>query len=169
MVHATNWHTPELPFTRLNPRVRVLWLVLWALETAAVVALLAAAPLLAVLTGRRFAGWLVLAVTLASLLYAMLALARVQLRYRRTGYRLAAQTLDLAVGVWWRCETTTPYFRVQHVDVAQGPLERLLGLSKLVVHTASARQRMTIPGMDASEVDALRDQILANIGRDDAV
>lgn len=169
MLAATDPRSPDLAYLRLHPRVRTLWLLGWATRVAVVGALLMGVPLAALVGRRQGAVWLLAGSALLTAAYAGLGLARTLLRYRCTGYRLGEESLDLARGVWWRSETTTPYFRVQHVDIAQGPLERLFGLSKLVVHTASARQRMTIPGVASAEVEALRGRILASVGRDDGV
>src|SRR3712207_7159370 len=40
------------------------------------------------------------------------------------GYALDGEELRVARGVWTRIETIVPLARVQHIDVAQGPLER---------------------------------------------
>ena len=156
-------------YQMLHPRVRTLWLVRWAAETAVSRSLLAGLPLMAVMADRQGAVWLAAGAAALFVGNAAVQLARALLRYRSTGYRLGAETLDLAWGVWWRSVRSTPYFRVQHVDVAQGPVERMLGLSKLVIHTASAQQRMTLAGVASAEVEALRVQILANVGQHDGV
>src|SRR4029453_243714 len=66
-------------------------------------------------------------------------------RYWR--YQVAPDALELRHGVLKRVHSAIPYFRVQHIDVAQGPVERAVGLARLIVHTASAGTDATIPGI----------------------
>jgi membrane protein YdbS with pleckstrin-like domain len=87
--------------------------------------------------------------------------------YDRWRYELAETTLELRRGIVVHTETAIPYFRVQHIDITRSPVERLLGLSQLVVRTAAASTDATIPGIAAGEAEALRDVILARTGRDD--
>ena len=60
--------------------------------------------------------------------------------------------LELRHGVVRRIHSAIPY-RVQHIDVAQGPVERAVGLSRLVLHTASAGTDAIIPGIAAGDAE----------------
>jgi membrane protein YdbS with pleckstrin-like domain len=90
-------------------------------------------------------------------------------RYRHWRYQVASDALELRHGVVRRIHSAIPYFRVQHIDVAQGPVERAVGLAHLIVHTASAGTDATIPGIAAGDADGLRRLILARAGSGDAV
>ena len=90
-------------------------------------------------------------------------------RYRHWRYQVADDALELRHGVVRRIHSAIPYFRVQHIDVAQGPVERAVGLARLQLHTASAGTDATIPGIAAEEADGLRRLILARAGHGDAV
>lgn len=81
-------------------------------------------------------------------------------RHRRFTYRLGMHALEIAKGVAWRQDIALPYFRVQHVDIAQGPVERLLGLAHLVVHTAAAAADATLPGIPAAQAPRVRQVLL---------
>jgi membrane protein YdbS with pleckstrin-like domain len=83
--------------------------------------------------------------------------------------QVAEDALELRHGVVRRIHSAIPYFRVQHIDVAQGPVERAVGLARLIVHTASAGTDATIPGIAAGDADGLRRLILARAGSGDAV
>ena len=89
--------------------------------------------------------------------------------YRHWSYQVATDALELRHGVVRRVHSAIPYFRVQHIDVAQGPVERTVGLARLVVHTASAGTDATIPGIAAGDAEGLRRLILARAGHGDAV
>ena len=55
--------------------------------------------------------------------------------------------------------TLVPMLRVQHVDTTRGPLDQLLGLATVVVHTAAGAT--TIPALETAEAGQLRDRIAA--------
>ena len=93
----------------------------------------------------------------------------VSIRYRYWRYGLAEDVLILEHGVWTRRRSMTPYFRVQNVDVSQGPLERWLGLKRLTIRTASAFTNASIPGLDGQDAEKLRIRILERAGQDAAV
>jgi membrane protein YdbS with pleckstrin-like domain len=90
-------------------------------------------------------------------------------RYRHWRYHIAPDALELRHGVVRRVHSAIPYFRVQHIDVTQGPVERAVGLARLVLHTASASTDATIPGIAAGDAEGLRRLILARAGHGDAV
>jgi membrane protein YdbS with pleckstrin-like domain len=89
--------------------------------------------------------------------------------WRAWQFRIGEHALHLRHGVLVRRESTIPFHRVQHIDLEAGPLERRLGLTSLVLRTASASSDSTIPGIDAAEADALRTRILALVGTGDAL
>jgi uncharacterized protein len=91
------------------------------------------------------------------------------LEYRNWRYEVAEDALELRHGVLRRVHSAIPYFRVQHIDVTQGPVERMVGVSRLIVHTASAGTDATIPGIAAGDAEGLRRLILRRAGTGDAV
>lgn len=91
------------------------------------------------------------------------------LRYRHWTYRMGTDALEVYSGVAVRTHSVIPYFRVQHVDTSQGPVERRLGLSNLRVRTASAATHATLPGLAASDAGEIRRIILERAGSGDAV
>ena len=90
-------------------------------------------------------------------------------RYRNWSYEVAEEALELRHGVIERVHSAIPYYRVQYVDINQGPVERLVGLARLRVHTAAASSDATIPGIATGDADALRQVILQRAGSGDAV
>lgn len=89
--------------------------------------------------------------------------------WRAWQFRIGEGALHLRHGVLTRRESTIPFHRVQHIDLEAGPLERRLGLTSLVLRTASASSDSRIPGIDAGEADELRAWILALVGTGDAL
>ena len=74
----------------------------------------------------------------------------------RLGYQLRGHDLSLRSGVIKHSIQSLPFSRVQHVNVARGPIERGLGLATLQV--SSAGPDITIPGL--AEADASRIKVL---------
>jgi membrane protein YdbS with pleckstrin-like domain len=81
--------------------------------------------------------------------------------YRYARYRLAETGLEIRRGVLWRHQISVPAARVQHVDVAEGPLQRQFGLASLVVHTAgTTNASVTLEGLAYPTAQALRDELI---------
>jgi membrane protein YdbS with pleckstrin-like domain len=56
---------------------------------------------------------------------------------------------------------------VQHIDVAQGPLERRYGLATLSIYTAGTEYaRVDLPGLRHERAVAIRDHLLPGHDRD---
>ena len=69
-------------------------------------------------------------------------------RYRAWGYDEGEDELAIRRGLLVRVRTIVPFGRVQHIDVAQGPIERRFGLATLILHTAGTRgAAVPLPGL----------------------
>jgi ElaA protein len=84
-------------------------------------------------------------------------------RYRRWRYALRPDDLWIRRGILVHRVSVIPYGRLQFVDTRQGPLERWMGLTELVVHTAAPGTSGLIPGLEAEEAEQLR-EALARFG-----
>jgi membrane protein YdbS with pleckstrin-like domain len=163
---ATESWTAARPLDR---RIMVVWTVQEAVAYGVLALVVLAADLGARLAGLDVPGPPGLAAGLVAVVGAVLAWWLPRARYRHWSYQVAEDALELRHGVVRRIHSAIPYFRVQHIDVAQGPVERAVGLARLVVHTASAGTDATIPGIAAEEAEGLRRLILARAGSGDAV
>ena len=69
--------------------------------------------------------------------------------------------------VFWRKKTTVPYRKITNVDITQGPLERLYGLSTIHVQTAGASgpegSKAELVFYGIRDCDSLKDRIMSNI------
>ena len=82
-------------------------------------------------------------------------------RYRHTRYRLDARGLTIRRGVVWRSVTSVPTSRVQHTDVAQGPIERAFDLATLVLHTAGTQDAsVSLGGLPHAVALRVRDYLI---------
>jgi len=131
----------------LHPRIRTIWIVRaigWSLILGAIAV---------------GATWQWLEITLlapvgfaAALL--VLTVTHAILRYRAWQYEFREDAIYLERGVLTRVRTVVPFVRIQHVDTARGPVDRVAGLSTLVVYTAGSRGAdVTIPGIEAERAD----------------
>jgi membrane protein YdbS with pleckstrin-like domain len=88
-------------------------------------------------------------------------------RVTRWGFKIGEGQLRVARGWLFRTDTIVPFVRVQHIDVGQGPVERLFGLSHLAVHTSGTHNSMvTLPGLRADLAAAMRETIRRHIQTD---
>ena len=78
---------------------------------------------------------------------------------RGWGYAERADDLLVRRGVAFRTVVVVPYGRMQYVDVYAGPVDRIFGLAKVQLHTASARSDAYIPGLRPQEAARLRDRL----------
>lgn len=88
-------------------------------------------------------------------------------RYRSWGYAMTEDELFIQHGLWTRTSTVVPFGRVQHIDVAQGPIERAFGVGTLILHTAGTRSSaVDLPGLEHGEAGRMRDAIRSKIRQD---
>lgn len=80
-------------------------------------------------------------------------------------YALRARDITYRRGWLWHRVTTVPYHRIQHGEVAQGPIEKWYGLAVLDVYTAGRNASdLSIPGLHLEEAERLKAFILAQAG-----
>jgi len=80
-------------------------------------------------------------------------------RWHAWGYTERDRDLVIRRGVLVRRLTIVPYGRMQFVDVRQGPLARVLGVSTVQLHTAAAATDAKIPFLPDSDAGHLRDRL----------
>lgn len=147
----------------LDPRVRTVWAVSGAAPWILLGAVAAAVASMADATRLG-------AVAVAcGLLGALGSVAWARSAWRRWRWSAWPDALELRHGVIEQRASLVPYARIQQIDVERGPLERALGLSRLVLRTAAATSDAELPGIPAERADALRRHLLARAGLDDAV
>lgn len=135
-----------------------------------------------------FVAWLVICIAspLAGMLLALPALAiavlpdivayvAIHLQYDTTWYVMTGRSLRIRRGIWVIHETTITFENVQDLKIHQGPIERLFGISNVLVETAGGgapagaenqpaaltAHRGLIQGI--ADAQRIRDQILARL------
>ncbi len=116
-----------------------------------VLAFIAAAPTSLLLAGTATglfihggAGFVAGGVALLALLALKLAVIWVSTRlsYQLRYYVITDRSLRIRQGLWLQRELTLSFVNVQNVTIEQGPLERLFGISNVVVDTAGGGERV---------------------------
>ena len=99
------------------------------------------------------------------LLLAIWLIVRAPLRrYHARGYQMGGDRLRVVRGLLFQSDTVVPFGRVQHIDIARGPLERYFGLSTLVLHTAGTHNAsILLPGLGEEQAVAMRETIREKI------
>jgi membrane protein YdbS with pleckstrin-like domain len=91
--------------------------------------------------------------------------------YRAWGFEVREDHLYIQHGVFTKVKSMVPFVRIQHVDTQRNFLERIFGLSRVVVYTAGSRGsdvqvKGLVPG-DASQMqEKLRDVAIESEDRD---
>ena len=80
---------------------------------------------------------------------------------RAIGYQLRQDDLVFRRGILWQRMVAVPYGRMQLVDITHGPLDRGFGIAQLKFVTAAATSGVTIPGLQQSTAETLRDHLVA--------
>ncbi|PZF55302.1 hypothetical protein DEJ23_12485 [Curtobacterium sp. MCSS17_008] len=75
--------------------------------------------------------------------------------FRRNGYRFVPGAVLLRLGAVWRSLVIVPLPRVQSVKVEQGPLERVLRLASVHVHTVAGPVSARVGALDAHDAQRL--------------
>jgi len=75
------------------------------------------------------------------------------------GYAEREDDLLVRHGIAFRSIVVVPYGRMQYVEVQAGPVDRMLGIAKVQLHTASAGTDAVIPGLPPQEAARLRDRL----------
>jgi membrane protein YdbS with pleckstrin-like domain len=139
----------------LDPRIVQVWRI--GLALTLVVPLLVPAVVAPIALGR----WGTIVTVAMLVLLAVWVLRWPPARYRRWRWRLGPLALELRHGVVVLRHQAVPYFRIQQIDVIEGPIDRLLGLATLQVTTASASGSAALPGLTAADAPAIRVELLA--------
>lgn len=154
---------------RLHPATRWIWLAAGLARVGAVALVVAVGDLVLRATDRTPPGPPLLAAAAIVAVGAVVAVVWTRAAWHRWTYRTGPTGLELRHGVVFRVRSVIPYFRVQHVDVTEGPLERALGLARLVVHTAAATTDAEIPGLGLADAEQLREYVLDRAGAEEGV
>jgi len=151
----------DIPARTLHPNMRWVWVARGLFITVIVTAVpLAVATIVAAATETAVLWWPAVVIGTIALAWSV---TWAFLAWPRWRWDVTEIALTLHRGVLTHHVTGLPFFRIQHIDVQQGPLDRALGMSQLRVHTASISAQL--PGIDADEAASLRTDLLDRAAR----
>lgn len=158
---------------QLDPRVISVQRISGGLFMAAVLLAALVGLGITLLAGDDLARWLRMMLPLVWLvlagLFGVFAYRWPVRAYRHTSYRVDEQGIEIRRGVYWRVVVNVPRSRVQHIDVAQGPLDRRYGLGTLVIYTAGTdHAKVQLEGLEHERALRVRAHLLPS-GAGDAV
>ncbi|NJC04475.1 hypothetical protein GGQ97_000268 [Sphingomonas kaistensis] len=117
-----------------------------------------------VLADTAVGGLLLVAIPLLALLTAVTAPPRI---WARLGYALEPAMLRVVRGWLFHTDTLVPLVRVQHLDVARGPLDKMFGTATLAIHTAGTHNSIvSLPGLSPDRAAELAAVIRTHIKAD---
>lgn len=84
------------------------------------------------------------------------------------GYALREKDILFKAGIFFRSNVVIAFHRVQHVEIHQGPLERLFGINSITIFTAGGgHSDLTIPGLHPDLSAKIKDWITKSEGSDE--
>lgn len=93
----------------------------------------------------------------AIVLIMLISLAVTALGFPRKGYLVREKDISFQRGLITYKLTTVPFNRIQHVEVNQGVIAKLLELSSVKIYTAGGSMSdLSIPGLPVSEAQKLK-------------
>jgi uncharacterized protein len=158
---------PAIAWRPIERRQAVVWMIEGLLTVALLAVALGSAGWLWASNGDGPPGWLVLVSVAAGVAAVAGVVWHAYAAQRRFRFALGDDAVEIEHGVLWRTRSGVPFTRVQHVDLNAGPIERMVGLATLTLHTASSSSDATIPGLAAHDAEAIRRAILTRAGQDD--
>ncbi len=105
----------------------------------------------------------------------IVAYVAIHLQYDTTWYVMTSRSLRIRRGIWVIHETTITFENVQDLKIHQGPIERLFGISNVLVETAGGGAPVGAENQPAAltahrgliqgiaDAQRIRDQILARL------
>ena len=83
-------------------------------------------------------------------------------------YALRQKDLYYRTGLIVRKSTIVPFERVQHVEIKNGPVDRMFGLSRLNIFTAGGSQSdLSIPGLNPEKARQIKELIVLKKSSDE--
>ncbi|MFG1695837.1 PH domain-containing protein [Nonomuraea sp. NPDC049309] len=145
------------PRHRPDPRAISWWTVQWLMLMAPLAG--AAVAAYALFTSRP--GWLGALVAVFALGCLALAVVAPRVSYRVERWEVTDDAVYTRTGLLTHRWRVAPMSRIQRVDTARGPVQRLFGLADVTVTTASSAGAITIGGLGHELAADLADHLTA--------
>lgn len=88
-------------------------------------------------------------------------------REKRFMFEVDEEEIRICKGIWWISDTLIPMVKVQHVELASGPMMRKSDLAHVIIVTAATKH--TIFGLEKAHAEEVQRRIasLARVREDD--
>nr|WP_246083313.1 PH domain-containing protein [Nonomuraea diastatica] len=145
------------PRNQADPRVIPWWTVQWLLLMAPI----AVAAVAAYWIFTEHPLWLGAAVAVFAVACVVLALVAPRAYYRVERWEVTGEAVYTRKGWLTHTWRVAPMSRIQRVDTARGPVQRLFGLADVTVTTASSAGAVKIEGLDRAVAAELAERLTA--------
>lgn len=144
-------------FQRVDKKAKTAWTITRLIVMAVISGGLAAFLVPLALDGDAVEKFLFLApLAVVTLLLLLNALIYPQIEYRQWTYRITDDKIEIKKGIIWRKYTVLPVARIQHVESANGVIQRALGLATVKIFTAGGMHRIeNLSSVTAEEICSL--------------
>ena len=83
-------------------------------------------------------------------------------------YEMREEGFRKESGVIWKSYTTIPYSRIQNIDIKRGLLDRIFGLSRILIQTAGSSHPYInaeggVPGLSVQTAEDLREELIKRV------
>jgi membrane protein YdbS with pleckstrin-like domain len=106
---------------------------------------------------------------LLSVVYLLLMLLFTWLEYRVYTYMFTEEAFVMTSGYMIRTELAALYHQIQNVNIQRGPLDRMTGVSKIVIYMAGERDsthnRITLPAVGKKKAKLVQQELLVRARR----
>ena len=155
---------PEIESVKFNPLDKKLLII--QLVRVAVVFLLLSGGLVTFLifSDEQPPQFVIILVAAAIVLVAAWSAVVAVLGFPRKGYLLREKDVSYQRGLITYRVTSVPFNRIQHVEVNQGVLAKILGLSSVKIYTAGGTSGdLSVPGLPVAEAKKLKAHLSGKI------
>ena len=157
----------QIPANKLSKKVVSAWRIGGIISTLIIAIIMAVGVILLGIYMGSWATWILIAVTILAVYFAVNVIIVPAVRYNRWRFDVTESEIDIYYGIIVRKRIIIPLVRVQFTDTEQGPIKKAFGLAEVTINTAGGEQ--TIPGLLDEDADALRDKVarLASLAREE--
>ncbi|KEH99302.1 PH domain-containing protein [Clostridium massiliodielmoense] len=87
------------------------------------------------------------------------------IEYKQWKYIITEDRIEFVHGIYFLTTTIIPMVRIQHIDIEEGPINRLYKLAKITIHTAGGTHKIEgLPKEKAQEIsEYIKDRIQVKV------
>lgn len=105
--------------------------------------------------------WIVGLVYLIWIMICIIPLLLTKKAFLQKKYAIRHKDILFQSGLIYRQLTVIPFNRIQHIEIKNGPLDRMFGLAGLKIYTAGGSQSdLSIPGLEQQRAEEIKEFII---------